>query len=157
MREGVGEVPPTSIEEVAVRLRHLADTASEQGGPKAAEAMGRVLMFGIQTNELRRYSHPAGTPTPSPKGEPPARISGTLARSMRQEPASGARKIGTHKYQVVVGPTVVYGRIHELGGWAGPGHRTYIPRRPYINPAVIRLRHQISDAGIRAFAKEIGA
>lgn len=147
----------SSIEEVSIRLRHLADTASHQGGPKAAEAMGRVLMFGVQTSELRRFTHPAGTPTPSPKGQPPARVTGTLARSMRQEPMSGARQIGTHKYQVVVGPTIVYGRIHELGGWAGAGHKTFIPRRPYINPATIRLRHQISEAGIRAFAKEIGA
>lgn len=148
---------PGSIEDVAVRLRALSDTARDVGGPKAAEAMGRVLLFGVQTNELRRYSHRAGTPTPAPKGEPPARINGDLARSLRQEPASGARRISDYEFQVLVGPTIVYGRIHELGGWAGKDRTVYIPKRPYLSPATLRLRGQIHDAGVRAFAKAIGA
>jgi hypothetical protein len=148
---------PSDIEAVAVRLRALSDRARDEGGPKAAEAMGRVLLYGIQTNELRRFSHAAGTPTPSPRGAPPARISGDLARSMRQEPASGARKVGKYEFQVMVGPTIVYGRIQELGGETGKNHATTIPARPYIAPATLRLRGQIHDAGVRAFVKAIGA
>lgn len=143
------------IAAVAVRLRAMSDRARQQGGPKAAEAMGRVLLFGIQTNELRRFTHPPGTPTPSPKGQPPARVHGNLARSMRQEPAVGGRRVGDYEWEVVVGPTIVYGRIHELGGWAGKNHRTYVPKRPYISPAVIRLRGDIHDAGVRAFARAV--
>lgn len=145
----------SEIEAVAIRLEAISRAAAERGGPKAAEAMGRVLAHGIQVNELRRFTHPAGTPTPSPKGAPPARISGTLARSIRQEPMGGGRRIGPHTWQSEVGPTVVYGRIQELGGWAGRNHVTFVPARPYIAPATLRLRNQISDAGVKAFKREV--
>lgn len=145
----------SSIEDVAVRLRHLSQKAAEEGAPAAAEAMGRVLAFGVTTNELRRFSHPAGTPTPSPKGAPPAKVSGNLGRSIRQEPAAGARRISRYQFQVMVGPTIVYGRIQELGGRTGRGHRTWLPPRPYIAPATIRLRGQIHNAGVRAFLKAV--
>lgn len=42
----------------------------------------------------------------------------------------------THKVQpsvaTTVGVTRVYGRIHQLGGQAGRGHKVTIPARPYL-------------------------
>lgn len=32
---------------------------------------------------------------------------------------------------------VPYARIHELGGWTGAGHRTKIPKRPYLRRALV--------------------
>jgi hypothetical protein len=75
--------------------------------------------------------HPPGTPTGSVPGSPPWRISGDLSRSVVAEPATlrGATWTGR------AGPTSAYGRIQELGGWAGAGHRTYLPPRPHLKPA----------------------
>jgi len=36
-----------------------------------------------------------------------------------------------------VGTNSVYGRIHELGGYAGRGRRVLIPARPYLFPALL--------------------
>lgn len=33
-------------------------------------------------------------------------------------------------------PSAVYARIHELSGWTGAGHRSFLPERPYVEPAM---------------------
>ena len=64
--------------------------------------------------------------------------------------------------EVAVGPTVIYGRIHELGGiilpvyakmlsWVDNGKRIFakrvqIPARPYLRPAVDEHENEIRDA-----------
>ena len=66
------------------------------------------------------------------------------------------------KAEVDVGPTVIYGRIHELGGiilpvyakmlsWVDNGKRIFakrvqIPARPYLRPAVDEHEKEISQA-----------
>jgi hypothetical protein len=101
---------------------------------------------------LTRLSHAAGTHTPSPRGEAPAAISGTLAASV----------IAQHDGpDAVVGPTSLasskngpYGRFLELGGThaAHSGKGGYMhwfedgrwekakvlekAPRPYLKPAV---------------------
>lgn len=82
---------------------------------------------------LKTYTHPRGTPTTSPPGEPPALVTGTLRRSMtvRGPVWSGMSVTGE------VGPTVVYARIQELGGRAGKDHRATLPARPYVLPTVL--------------------
>lgn len=85
---------------------------------------------------LMRYSHPRGTPTPSRRGEPPAWITGHLHDSLSPTgPRDGA---GGVTWQL--GPTAVYGRIQELGGVCGAGHRTVLPPRPYMRPTYDQLR-----------------
>jgi hypothetical protein len=63
---------------------------------------------------LTRLAHSPGTKTPSPKGSPPAMISGTLAASIQAEHDGD---------DAIVGPTRLasskngpYGRFLELGG-----------------------------------------
>lgn len=77
-------------------------------------------------------SHAAGTQTPSSPGSPPAVITGTLRRSYRTE---GPERVGFGKYTAVVGPTVVYARIQELGGDTGRNHATHLPARPAFSKA----------------------
>lgn len=76
--------------------------------------------------------HERGTPTGSAPGSPPWRISGALMGSVFVEPA---RPSGAFSWSGRVGPTSRYGRIHELGGNTGRGHRTYLPPRPHLAPA----------------------
>lgn len=78
--------------------------------------------------------HPYGTPTGSVSPSPPWRISGRMSRSVK---VFGPTLFGVIRPKWVgqVGPDVVYGRIHELGGWAGAGHRSYLPPRPSLGPA----------------------
>jgi hypothetical protein len=78
--------------------------------------------------------HPFGTPTGSIPPAPPWRVSGLMSRQVK---TFGPFLIGIIRpsWQGKVGPDVVYGRIHELGGWTGAGHRTYLPPRPSLGPA----------------------
>ena len=43
-----------------------------------------------------------------------------------------------------VGPHVIYGRILELGGFTGRGHRTYIKGKFYLSNAVKQTRGEVS-------------
>jgi hypothetical protein len=104
------------------------DTATRRAAGYAASLVERDTKIRLAT-----YSHPPGTPTPSPVGEPPAWVTGSLARSVEAEPP---RPEGRWVWTARVGPTIVYGRIQELGGWAGMGGRTYVPPRPYLGPTV---------------------
>jgi hypothetical protein len=132
------------------RTRARLDEAVQRGVTKAvviyAQAIGR---------ELRRRTHPPGTVTPSPPGDPPALITGHLLRSVR---VNRTRRIRAHVYEGSTGPTAVYARIHGKGGWTGAGHRTYLPPRPYVGPAVgaasARARATMRDE-IRKATREV--
>lgn len=91
----------------------------------------------VKTN-LSRYSHPKGTATPSPPGEPPALVTGTLRRSIA---VKGPVRIGFGAYEALVGPTVIYGRVQELGGETRYGYS--LPARPYVEPGL----HRLLDSG----------
>jgi hypothetical protein len=96
--------------------------ATETGVQEA----GRQLKAVIE-DTLGRLEYPPA----SPRGEPPARRSGDLQGSVQQrtlETAGG--------YQQRVYPSIVYARIHELSGWAGKGHRSFLPKRPYVQPSI---------------------
>ena len=116
-----------------VNLDHLRDHLP-RAGRAAANAMGALMVRETQT-ELSRASHPKGTPTPSAPGSPPAIVRGDLRRRVRAKPVTG----GPLRWETTVGSTVVYARIHELGGDTGRGHRTHLPARPYLRPAFERI------------------
>lgn len=102
---------------------------------------------------LRTFTHPFGTPTPSPRGGPPALVFGHLRRSWRNVPAHEGKK--PHTVESEGGPTAVYSRIHELGGLAGRDHRTRIPRRPYVRPMFRASRREIRRIYIEYWAAAI--
>jgi len=115
-------------------------------------------------------------------------ISGDLRRSIivgagdSAGPMAGTTaRIGVYRWSSVVGPTVIYGRIQELGGdvypkhltksgkpgwlgWGGtPGHRThfarhvYIPARPYLSPALAASLPQVQQRFYDVWAAAIKA
>lgn len=102
---------------------------------------------------LRTYTHPPGTPTPSPPGGPPALVTGHLRRSWRTVPARPGRKPFT--VETEGGPTAVYARIQELGGRTGRGHRSRLPRRPYVRPRVRAVRREVRRIHIDQWTQAI--
>lgn len=103
--------------------------------------------------ELSRSSHSRGTKTPSPPGSPPSLISGALRRSVITNPPTGGGGVWT----AYGGPTIVYARIQEMGGRAGRGHRTVLPPRPYVRPAIGQLQAsgRLSEIAMTAFYREV--
>lgn len=119
---------------------------------------------------LRTFTHPEGTPTPSPPGGPPALVSGNLRRSWRNVAPHPGRKPGT--VEGGGGPTAVYARIHELGGTIvrasaprtdltrtseAPAnvYRIRIPKRPYVRPMVLVARRGVRRIHIDQWTQAI--
>lgn len=96
----------------------------------AVVAAGNIVKKNAQTG-LALRSHPRGTRTPSPPGDAPALVSGALRRSITV-------KVSTEGLtaKAEIGPTIIYGRIQELGGATGRGHAVHLPPRPYMKPAL---------------------
>jgi len=55
-----------------------------------------------------------------------------------------------------VGANKVYARIHELGGYAGPGRKVLIPARPYLLPALLKNVKKVKDMLKENFWKLVG-
>lgn len=100
---------------------------------------------------LRRTVHKRHTPTPSQPGEPPARVSGDLGRSISVAGPTGVA--GT--FRASVGPTMIYGRIQELGGVTGRGHASHLPARPYLRPALDASREEITTLFFTAWRRAL--
>lgn len=123
----------------AARLRALA--VALPAATKTATGLAAHAAEAAIKAQLTQNSHKRRTPTPSRPGSPPSLVSGDLMRSIRVEPPTGVG--GT--YRSGVGPTMVYGRIHELGGAAGRGKTVTLPARPYVQPGVEAARARIRD------------
>lgn len=122
-----------ALDRIALRVR----TATRSAVKDATRLVQRRA-----TVQLSRYSHPRGTPTPSPPGQPPARISGYLRGSLSPTgpyPTGGG-------FGGKLGPTAVYSRIQELGGQAGRNHSVTLPPRPYMRPTQASV---IADGSLR--------
>ena len=110
---------------------------------KAARGGGRVIQSYAMINAERVFS---------------ANSKQELAGSIQ---VVDSKSTPTHA-EVDVGPAVIYGRIHELGGiilpvhakmlsWVDNGKRIFakrvqIPARPYLRPAVDEHENEIGDA-----------
>jgi hypothetical protein len=154
---------------VATFAEHIAaltriEGAAVPGAEEAANAMADVFRPAVQSVLLARR-HGFATKTPSAPGEPPAAISGRLAASVVNE---GALPVGPAAFMAKSGPTTVYSRIQELGGWMQghpemhwmepPGHWHYsrghsLPPRPYMKPTLEMLEGDgtLEDAAAAAF------
>jgi phage gpG-like protein len=140
-----------ATDDLAAALKRLIDDAPD-AAREASKSMGTVGERAIKL-ELSRSSHARGTKTPSrPFADPPSLISGRLRESVRRTRvwSSGSQ------YGVNVAPTTVYARIQELGGVAGRGHKTRLPPRPYVRPALKRWAEKYRNAAVRAFGDETG-
>lgn len=120
------------IPEFGAALNAWAERASIAA--RQATASGGHAIEAKVKRKLTTYSHPAGTPTPSPPGEPPALVTGQMRRSVR---VSTPAQVAPGTWETRTGPSVIYGRIQELGGRAGRG--SVLPARPYLAPSVAEL------------------
>jgi hypothetical protein len=77
------------------------------------------------TKSAFSQQHRRGTQTPSAPGSPPAVVTGALRRSVVSD---AVRFVGTAATGQVY-PSVVYGRIQELGGRG-------LPPRPFLAPSI---------------------
>lgn len=110
---------------------------------------GMALLQRRAHSRLSRYYHPPRTPTPSPPGEPPARINGHLRGSLTP---TGPVPTGSG-FSGQVGPTAVYSRIQELGGRAGRNHSVTLPPRPYLAPTVRDARDDLRRLYVEAWTR----
>jgi phage gpG-like protein len=144
-------------EELPAYLRRMKDRVSTEAPVAAANAMAQTYQ-----GDVVRSMHGGG---PSAPGTPPARRSGTLARSVRAEPAVPA---GAGRATSSVAPHTVYARIQQLGGDIHVvrakvltdgkrffGKHVHLPARPYMvmTPAT---RQKVHDAAKRAVGSVLG-
>lgn len=128
---------------------------------------GALLIERETKKTLMLTSHKRNTPTPSPPGSPPSMISGFLARTWDMR---GPVPDGPFSWTASTGPSAVYARIQELGGYVhwgarsnspfGPqqlGQYIHIPARPYFEPTVVATMPRIYRAYERAWRKVLSA
>lgn len=137
--------------EVADALRAIRAKATGPAPLAACRALQRAAVTGVQTT-LSMSSHAKGTPTPSPRGQPPSKVSGDLRKSIRA--LTPAFLVGEGAAWCAVGSSLVYAPVHEFGPvtitaknfpqLGNPtagffGKSVVIPRRPYLAPTVALL------------------
>jgi phage gpG-like protein len=97
-----------TAEQLPGYLRRLADDIAVKEAPeRACTAMGNAYKR-VVIDSMRGDS-------PSPPGTPPARVTGTLARSIADHPL-GTRQIREYAAECSVAPHTVYARIQQTGG-----------------------------------------
>lgn len=133
------------------KLQQRITQAAAQLSVATAEAtkVAASIVEREMKNQLRTTSHQRGTLTPSAPGSPPSLISGTLMRSIAVEGPTG----GLGVYTASIGPTAIYGRIQELGGFTGRGHRVHLPARPYVDPGWNAARPLVEAAYLTAWSQ----
>lgn len=140
--------------ELPAYLRRLAAEVKDRAAADAADAMAQAYQ--------REVVKSMRGPSPSAPGTPPARRTGTLARSVRAEPAT---LTGPGRATSSVAPHTVYARIQQLGGDIYPvrakvlrwtegkrvryARHVYLPPRPYMVMDAQR-RQECRSAAIRA-------
>lgn len=102
------------------------------------------LRSAIQRNLARHEYPPASQP-----GEPPAMRTGELFGSVE---VGDPFDDGDGMYEIRAWPSTVYARIQELGGWAGRDHRSHLPARPYVEPAVEDATDEFASIMMQAWA-----
>ena len=151
--------------ELPAYLQRMGEKVTRDAPVAAADGMAQAYQGAVVRS--------MGGVSPSPPGTPPARRSGTLARSVRAEPAVPA---GPGRATSSVAPHTVYARIQQLGGdiypvrakalrWKaktfGPlrkgekrtnyvyAKHVHLPARPYMVMSS-GTRQQVHDAAVRA-------
>lgn len=141
------EIRVDGLARLQERLAQAA-TRIEVATHEATRVAASIIETEIKS-QLRTSSHPRRTPTPSAPGSPPSLVSGTLMRSIAIEGPAG----GLGVYTATIGPTAIYGRIQELGGAAGRGHRVHLPARPYVDPGWENARPLVEAAYLTAWSQ----
>jgi phage gpG-like protein len=163
-----------SPDELPAFLGAIRDRAAK-AAPPAALAMGLVHQRYVTGVTLARAAHAPVTQTPSPPGDPPAIMTGTLRRSITCVRGAGG---GMHASSLVA-PHTIYAATQEWGGvhhgnphmwlwlrYIGPEEvrrrgwvkRTVtIPARPYMRPSrdAVIGNGSVQAAGSASFMKSV--
>ncbi len=126
------------VPQVLTALLGMVEQARQDTPQQLDKALNSVALQ--QKTLLSLGWHPPNTPTGSAPGTPPWRISGHLRDSVTVRRAAPT---GPDSWEGQVGPTAIYGRIQELGGVTGAGHRTTLPPRPSLAPAWAIVRPSV--------------
>ena len=126
----------------------LGTISAEQAATRKATADGAHLIEKAAKEKLGETSHERGTPTPSAPGDPPSLITGNLRRSITVNGPNATQVGGFPGWRAEIGPTAVYGRVQELGGWAGHAN---LPPRPYMQPAYDDVKPQLQGIFTKAW------
>jgi len=128
----------TNLKLVRESLQKAEQSIGSGAEALASEAM--TILIQLSKNEIQgRRGKTDGVWDKATAGQPPMNRTGNLRRSITGQ----KRKVGFGQYQVIVGPTIEYGRAVELGG-------AYAPRSwkgtsamkgfPYMAPAYIKFK-----------------
>lgn len=138
--EGIKEFA-AGIDKLVARM----DTASRIAVTKGGNLVKKNIQGQLSIDSHRRDERTASAP-----GTPPSLVSGALRRSI-----SVQLELGTDA-KATIGPTIIYGRIQELGGTTGYGHHSRLPSRPYVRPGLmesmpelINIYHEAWSSGMR--------
>jgi phage gpG-like protein len=120
--------------------------------------------------ELRLRAHPPGTWTNSPRGQPPALMTGRLVGSLTESPGASTGTLAT----ATVAPHTVYASVQEYGReiyarrhkymkWRNDHgvwykKRVFVPPRPYMRPALTQSIEDgsLTRAAVDAFQAAMG-
>lgn len=130
----------TALRALVERTHAATKAAVEEGASTVQDA--------VKANLMRRSYPPA-----SPPGQPPAFRTGLL-RDRVLKRIDG--EVGAGVFQARVFPSIVYARIQELGGDAGRDHRSHLPPRPYVRPAVDAVRDRVLQTFIAEWQRATG-
>jgi hypothetical protein len=125
-----------TVAELPAYLAAQARKAGDRSPAAAANGMAQAY----QSYVVRSMRGPA----PSPPGTPPARRSGTLARSVRPAPAVPS---GAYRATASIAPHTVYARIQQAGGTIRAKHTTPDGRPGYLRFEIggrVLYRHQVT-------------
>ena len=111
----------------------------DDGARNARDEMSMVLTQLAKEEIKGKRGKVGGKWEKATSDQPPMNRTGNLRRSIRAE----KKKEGFAKYSAIVGPTIIYGRVVELGGnpnWASgtkfpymaPAFRKFAPLAPRI-------------------------
>lgn len=118
-------------------VRDSLQTAEKNVGQGAENLANEAMSILIQLSKEQikgKRGKTDGVWDKATAGQPPMNRTGNLRRSIRGQ----KRKVGFAKYEVIVGPTMIYGRAVELGGeyaprsWKGTSAMAGFP---YMAPA----------------------
>jgi HK97 gp10 family phage protein len=140
------------LSEFRAQLAKLSKAARGEALQDTVEAGGRVIEANAKINANSVFS---------------PRATNALANSIVVEATGRGNKASAN-----IGPTVVYGRIHELGGIIKPVHakmlswineagervfarEVHMPARPYLRPAVDDHKGEIIEAMKATLARKI--
>lgn len=121
MSRTVIDIKIEGADELIKKLRQIDKTLRAQAAKEAVEEGAGVIMPKAIYNAPVKY--------------------GTLRNSFRIE----SRNVGDGAV-AEFGPHVIYGRIHEYGGYAGRNHSVHIKAKHYLNNAIEEKKNQAAKA-----------